>query len=62
MSSIKVDAEKLKAIQSAECDTERKAAYVKEADPLFFKSQRGEVPMQAWLDKISEIKLRYPKP
>ena len=32
-----------------------------EADPLFFKAQRGEVEQQVWLDKVAEIKARYPK-
>lgn len=27
-----------------------------EADPLFFKVQRGEVDNQVWLDKVAEIK------
>ena len=39
----------------------RRAAYIAEADPLFFKAQRGEVEQQVWLDKVAEIKLRYPK-
>lgn len=38
----------------------RRAAYVAEADPLFFKHQRGETTWQAWIDKIAEIKARYP--
>lgn len=40
----------------------RAAAYRAEADPLFFKWQRGEATEQEWLDKIEEIKLRYPYP
>lgn len=40
----------------------RKLAYQLEADPIFFKAQRGEVTMQNWLDKVSEIKSRYPQP
>ena len=36
--------------------------YSKEADPIFFKWQRGEATEQEWLDKIEEIKLRYPYP
>jgi hypothetical protein len=40
----------------------RAKAYVKEADPIFFKWQRGEATEQEWLDKIEEIKLRYPYP
>lgn len=49
---------KLKADQA---EANRRAAYIAEADPLFFKAQRGEVEQQAWLDKIAEIKARYPK-
>jgi len=40
----------------------RQQAYEQEADPLFFRAQRGEIPEQEWLDKIEEIKKRYPKP
>lgn len=40
--------------------TRRKTAYYTEADPLYFMYQRGEVPEQQWLDKIAEIKLRFP--
>jgi hypothetical protein len=39
----------------------RAEAYRNESDPLFFKWQRGEATEQEWLDKIAEIKLRYPK-
>jgi hypothetical protein len=39
----------------------RKAAYTVESDPLFFRAQRGEATEQEWLDKIEEIKKRYPK-
>mgnify|MGYP003660515248 CR=1 FL=1 len=40
----------------------RAKAYTSEADPIFFKSQRGEATAQDWLDKVEEIKLRYPYP
>lgn len=40
---------------------QRSAAYKAEADPLFFQVQRGDVDNQVWLDKIAEIKARYPK-
>jgi len=40
----------------------RAATYRNEADPLFFKYQRSEATEQEWLDKIEEIKLRYPYP
>lgn len=44
----------------AEIDARRQAAYQIEADPLFFKWQRGESTEQAWLDKIAAIRQRYP--
>jgi hypothetical protein len=40
----------------------RAAAYRAEADPLFFKAQRGKATQQQWLDKIAEIEARYPYP
>lgn len=39
----------------------RQAAYTAEADPLFFKAQRGEATMAEWQAKVAEIKTRYPK-
>lgn len=42
-----------------EVEAGRLAAYQREADPLFFKWQRGEAEKQEWLDKIAEIKLRF---
>ena len=39
----------------------RRAAYQAEADPLFFKSQRGEATHEDWLAKVAEIKARYPE-
>jgi hypothetical protein len=38
----------------------RKAACQNEADPLFFKWQRGEGTEQEWLAKVAEIKARHP--
>jgi hypothetical protein len=40
----------------------RQAAFIKEADSLFFGWQRGENTEQAWLDKVAEIRGRYPYP
>jgi hypothetical protein len=40
----------------------RRIAYTNEADPLFFKSQRGDGTLEEWQEKINEIKLRYPYP
>lgn len=43
-------------------ERDRAAAYVAEADPLFFKSQRGEATTAEWEAKVAEIKARYPYP
>ena len=40
----------------------RASAYAAEADPLFFKAQRGEVSMDDWTAKVEEIRTRYPYP
>lgn len=40
----------------------RSIAYMREADPLFFKAQRGEATMDEWRIKVDEIKGRYPYP
>jgi hypothetical protein len=39
----------------------RRTAYMMEADPLFFKAQRGEATMEEWQAKVAEIKARFPK-
>lgn len=38
----------------------RQEAYREEADPLFFKSERGEATREEWLAKVQEIRDRYP--
>lgn len=38
----------------------RRKAYAIEADPLFFKAQRGEATIEEWQQKIEEIKTIYP--
>lgn len=38
----------------------RKTAYQQESDPIFFEFQRGDATEQDWLNKIEEIKQRYP--
>ena len=38
----------------------RAYAFTTEADPLFFKSQRGEATEAEWLAKVEEIRSRYP--
>lgn len=43
-------------------ENQRRAAFQREADPLFFRYQRGEATEQDWLDKVEEIRERYPYP
>lgn len=40
----------------------RAAAYAEEADPIFFKAQRGEAELSEWEAKVQEIRNRYPYP
>ena len=40
----------------------RATAYRLEADPLFFKAQRGEATTDEWTAKVAEIKARFPYP
>jgi hypothetical protein len=45
-----------------EARNNRAEAYAAEADPLFFKYQRVEGSKQDWLDKVEEIRERFPYP
>ena len=45
-----------------EQESNRAAAYKEEADPLFFKAQRGEATTDEWTAKVAEIKARFPYP
>ena len=40
----------------------RANAYTEEADPLFFKAQRGEAELSEWEAKVQEIRDRFPYP
>lgn len=64
VSSIEQEAQEvaLQAQQAYQANIEnfRRAAYTTEADPIFFKMQRGEATQAEWLAKIAEIKQRYP--
>ena len=42
-------------------DRLRQAAYNREADPLGMQVLRGDLEKAVWLEKIAEIKNRYPK-
>ena len=43
-------------------ENNRLKAYAAEADPLFFKAQRGEATTDEWTAKVAEIKARFPYP
>jgi hypothetical protein len=62
MSLFTVDQSKVAEIKNQAAEAARKAAYADEADPLFFKAQRGEATLEEWQAKIAEIKARFPKP
>jgi len=51
-----------KAQLTAQAEAQRAEAYRTESDPIFFKWQRGGATEQEWLDKVAEIKARYPDP
>lgn len=59
---IKVDATKLEQLQRDEAQRNRAAAFAAEADPLFFKVQRGEAELADWQAKVAEIRERFPYP
>lgn len=40
----------------------RQQAYRAESDGIYMKWQRGEATEQEWLDKVDEIRARYPYP
>ena len=46
---------------NAYIDELRQAAYSREADPLGLQVLRGDIKKEEWLEKIEEIKKRYPK-
>lgn len=59
---IEAEAARLDALEPTRIATEnRRAAYIAESDPLFFKAQRGEATMDEWQAKVAEIKARFPK-
>lgn len=62
MTKIVIDKQKIINKQIDELKKLRNQAYVAEADPLFFKSQRGEATVEEWQAKIEEIKSRFPYP
>jgi hypothetical protein len=57
---IKVEQAKVQELTIKEAKANRAAAYSAEADPLFFKTQRGEATIEEWEAKVEEIRQRYP--
>lgn len=47
-------------LRNGQAQRSRSAAYASESDPLFFKWQRDEGSKQDWLDKVEEIRERFP--
>jgi hypothetical protein len=60
MVKIVLDKQKLIEKQREPIKKLRQQAYIEEADPLFFKAQRGDATLEEWQNKIQEIKARYP--
>ena len=59
---IEAEVARLTALEPARIATEnRRAAYISESDPLFFKWQAGEATQEEWAAKRQEIKERFPK-
>ena len=52
----------LPGVLRQQAERERADAYRLEADPLFFKAQRGEATTDEWTAKVAEIKARFPYP
>jgi len=53
-----VEADKGEVLSPKRIKWLRRKAYQQEADPLFFKAQRGEATMEEYLTKVREIKER----
>jgi hypothetical protein len=62
LSDKEITKEDYNQIKLNKCHFLRKQSYLNESDGLFFDSQRGEIDKQIWIDKVKEIKLKYPKP
>jgi hypothetical protein len=53
---VEIEAQRMSAQQA------RAAAYAAEADPLFFKAQRGEATIEEWQSTVADIRARFPYP
>lgn len=57
---ITINEAKRKEFINKEAKKMREYSYQTESDALFMKWQRGEIEKQVWLDKVEEIRNRYP--
>ena len=57
---ITINEEKRIELKNNEARKMREYSYSTESDALFMKWQRGEIEKQVWLDKVEEIRNRYP--
>jgi len=48
--------------QMKQVESQRKAAYTTESDPVFFQWQRGDSTEQEWLNAVEAVKAKYPYP
>ena len=59
---IEAEVARLQALEPIRiAESNRRAAYQAEADPLFFKWQAGEATQAEWQAKRDEIRQRFPK-
>ena len=49
-------------ITNQQVNENRRVAYMVESDPIIFKVLRDEATMEEWKAKVTEIKIKYPKP
>ncbi|HEY6918526.1 MAG TPA: hypothetical protein VI412_04655 [Tabrizicola sp.] len=59
---VAAQAEAAHQLALADRDRAVREALAAEADPLFFRWQRGEAAREDWLAAVAAVKARYPKP
>ena len=50
------------AREKAEAEENRRQAYMRISDPIYFQWQRGEKTEQDYLDAVAQVKKDYPVP
>lgn len=51
--------QRIAALKVSHAEAVRRKVFQDEADPIFFKAQRGEATMEEWEAKVAEIKARF---